>query len=86
MTTPRDGHTATLLKDGRVLISGGDNGSEVLDSAEVFNPSTGQFGPADSMSSARKAHTATLLHDGQVLIAGGDDGSEVLNSAELYRP
>ena len=38
MTTVREWQTATMLSDGRVLIAGGYDGSQVLSSAELFNP------------------------------------------------
>ena len=38
MSTARYVHTATLLPDGRVLVSGGANGSAYLASAEIFSP------------------------------------------------
>ncbi len=86
LNVPRAAHTATLLTNGMVLIVGGYNGS-YLDSAEIYNPSTGKFtATAGAMSSARAYHTAALLPGGKVLIVGGYDGSNYLKTAELYDP
>jgi WD40 repeat protein len=84
MANTRASHTATLLKDGTVLVAGGDviffNGVQnanikSLASAEIFNPNTGTFTATGDMTAAREAHTATLLNDGRVLVAGGSDGA-----------
>jgi hypothetical protein len=87
MATARYGHTATLLSDGRVLVTGGwGSSSDILDSAELFDPKTGTFGPTGSMTTARYGHTATLLSDGHVLVVGGQDASGgLVGSAELYQ-
>jgi N-acetylneuraminic acid mutarotase len=94
MSTAREAHTATLLPNGEVLVAGGEafiNGSPVVfSSAELYNPSTGTWTKAGSMSIAREMHTATLLSNGQVLVAGGyhfDPGmNDSIASAELFNP
>ena len=91
--TPRVDHTATLLPNGEVLVAGGYLG---LDSsyhaiytatAELYNPSTGQWKATGSMTMPRGSHGVTLLANGQVLVAGGfnSDGTSG-NTAELYNP
>ena len=94
MTVDRENHTATLLPDGRVLVTGGENLRDgatvrtgVLASADVYDPATGKFSPTGSMAVARTTQSATLLASGLVLIAGGQTGtSRVVASAELYDP
>ncbi|MDH4335110.1 MAG: hypothetical protein OEW24_07625 [Chloroflexota bacterium] len=91
LATGRNLHTATLLLDGRVLITGGnDRFRHAVASAEVYDPTTGTFSPAGSMATARGFHTATLLADGRVLIAGGGSAGwtpgQFAASAEIYDP
>ena len=81
MTVPRSQHTATRLMDGRVLITGGIDGSSVLSTAELYDPSKGTFAPTGNMTAARRTHTATLLRDGRVLIAAGWNAT-----ADIYDP
>ena len=72
MTTPRMRHTATLLGNGKVLITGGRTCAGIgITAAELYDPAAGTFLATGSMTAARGGHTATLLPDGRVLIAGG---------------
>jgi hypothetical protein len=73
MSTVRGDHTATLLRNGTMLVVGGyvDSG-RVLASAEVYNPQTGRWTLTGRMHTARSGHLAALLPDGRVLVVGGD--------------
>ncbi len=82
MIAQRSLHTATLLPDGRVLLTGGTNGRTTLASAEIYDPATGSFRATGSMSKPRSRHSAVLLPDGRVLIVGHDGpGFEVYDPA-----
>ena len=48
----RQWHTATLLRDGRVLIVGGVGTDGIEDGAELWDPATGSFGPAGTLAHA----------------------------------
>jgi N-acetylneuraminic acid mutarotase len=70
---------------------GGQSGTGVLASAEVFDPAAGAWAPAAAMGTARHGHAAVTLPDGRILVTGGsgvrpgqEDGA--LASAELFHP
>jgi len=83
MNSARFGATVTALPNGKVLIFGG---AAPIDSAELFDPSTGVYTPKPSIRSARRFGTATLLRNGKVLIAGGANGATPIANAEVYDP
>ena len=83
MTTARGGHRATLLGNGKVLLTGGiDATGTPLATAELYDPIAGTFSAAATMSAARYNHVAVLLGDGTVLVAGGTGSLFALSSAE----
>src|SRR5262249_32704911 len=81
-----NGRTATLLRNGKVLLVGGENEDFGWFIAELYDPSTGKFTTLGLMTTSRGyGHTATLLRDGGVLIAGGQEPGSIA-STELYNP
>ena len=86
MSNLRDGATATLLPNGKVLMTGGPQG---VSSADLYDPATNSFAQTGSMTIDRAIHTATLLANGQ----GANNGRTkaqcrtfTLTSAEIYDP
>jgi hypothetical protein len=93
MATARAYHTATLLNDGTVLVTGGSKPNRTqYAAAELFDSTSGMFTPTNgSMKTARAYHTATLLNDGTVLVTGrlvtaGDRVYADLAMEELFDP
>src|SRR5215469_1579760 len=88
LTPNRAGHAETRLLSGKVLITGGENETAWLNSALLYDPTTGTFTPVGNMTSPRAFHTSTLLQDGTVLITGGEQGTglPLLKTAELFNP
>lgn len=86
------GFTATLLGNGNVLITGGEDFSahNQTSSAELFNVSTHSSTALSDMTISRGEHTATLLQNGKVLITGGYSASGTTSiatsSAEIFDP
>ena len=99
MEVARFDHTATLLDhgpaltNGKVLATGGSTPKHTqYATAELFDPATGTFTPANgNLETGRAFQTATLLNDGTILVGGGlvTVGFNIyaaLASAELFDP
>jgi Kelch motif len=75
MTTGRSEaeYAGVRLRDGRVLIPGGHTAFETpVSSADLYNPKTGTWSSAGSMSVPRAGHSAIVLNGNRgVLVMGG---------------
>jgi hypothetical protein len=84
LNAPHDGHTATLLANGEVLLAGGYTMGHPNENspAEIYDPVGETWRSTANLNTGRSGHTATLLASGNVLVVGGNLG--ILDSAELY--
>ena len=85
MITPRDGHVAVSLGDGRVYVVGGFDGSRRLTSGEVYDPLLDVWRPIAPMRSARDGHAAAVVN-GLIIVSGGYDGATYHRTTEIYNP
>ena len=82
-------YTMTLLRNGKVLVTGSDNIYPSPHDAELYDPNTGEWTITGSLSVIRRNFelpTATLLPDGRVLLAGGHTSDPSFPGDELYDP
>src|SRR5262249_15274207 len=98
MTTSRSAHTATLLKSGKVLITGGfvlaGGALQALQNGELFDPTGNAFaaiatsgGGLPNTSVQRGYPSATRLASGRVLLVGGlskTPGGIYTNTVDFY--
>jgi N-acetylneuraminic acid mutarotase len=83
LNTARGDHTATLLSNGKVMVAGGYNSTNLhLASAELYDPVAGTWTMTGRLTST--------LSSGKVLLAGGNSCSTSTSSdcalTELYDP
>ena len=79
--TSRASAGTAILPDGRVFVTPGPS----LRTAEVYDPRTGTFGAAGTMSSYFHGNTAIALPDGRVVVLGGSSLSSQ-GFAEVWDP
>ncbi|WP_437953236.1 kelch repeat-containing protein [Sorangium sp. So ce296] len=86
MHLDRVGHTATLLRSGKVLVAGGGQNAFFTDSVELYDPASDRWELMAPMDDPRAGHKATLLSNGEVLVAGGSYVPGAYATAQLYDP
>ena len=67
----RSDHGAAPLKDGRVLVTGGNFGTLPLAASEIYDPRTDTWADAAPLPEPRIRFSIAPLPDGRVLVAGG---------------
>ena len=97
MNVARANHGSVKLPDGRVLVFGGrtdvatglscSTGNRCLDSAEIYDPTTGTFSLEDPMPVGRDGVAGIELDDGRILIVGTPSDRLTTNTpATIYDP
>ncbi|PJZ45147.1 Kelch repeat-containing protein [Leptospira brenneri] len=83
----RRSHTATLNQNKEIVVIGGYDGSNALESTEIINIENNRIVFGSNLNQRRMWHTSTLLNDGRILVTGGYNAdSGWLTSAEVYNP
>jgi N-acetylneuraminic acid mutarotase len=93
LKTARHAPAVSLLKNGKVLVAGGNGGSPswlFLSSCELYDPETGLFSDTGSFKDARAYAAGVVLANGKVLLVGGwgnsTPGNTALSSCQDYDP
>lgn len=85
MVKPRLYHAAVPLKDGKVLVMGGGDGSAIIDDSEIYDPDANAWTKTGSLLEVRADFASVRLLDGRVLVAGGFNGIP-MSTAEIFDP
>lgn len=102
MGQARAGHGASLMPDGRVLITGGFSSFDLTDilafltgihnTTEIFDPASSTFSSGPGLLEPRALHSSTAMQNGKLLIAGGLSLIPIINiptisnTAYAYNP
>ena len=87
MRQPRADHAAVALRDGRVLVAGGENANFIYRSAEIYDPATNTWAAAAPMPRVRTQFLMAALPDGTVLALGGlEERGAPSRTSVIYDP
>jgi hypothetical protein len=83
----RSDHGATAMLDGKVIVTGGNQGSKLLQSVEIYDVKNDRWFWGSPMPGPRTAHSTLLLRDGRVMVAGGIDATgHATDTTFIYNP
>ena len=81
MTSAREYATATLLNNGTVLVAGGSDGSSVLSSAELFNPTAPVLSPT---TTTLACDTNPSIYGQNVTLTGTASPATVTGTVQFF--
>ncbi len=84
-----EGNRATLLRDGRVLVTGGSTDADFafgLQDTYLYDALLNTWSRGHDLGEPRLSHSATVLQDGRVLVAGGATYSQETSGATRLIP
>ncbi|MCD1258977.1 fibronectin type III domain-containing protein [Paenibacillus athensensis] len=80
-------HRAVTMADGKVMVTGGNDGITDTATTMIYNPTSNTWAYGASMSTPRFSHAAVLLHDGRIMVMGGNSFNDgTLKTSEIYDP
>ena len=86
----RADHTLTALRDGSLVVIGGSDGDDGLDTIELLAPNEPRWKVVGHLVQGRIEHTTTIMPDGKLLVIGGSsrryDVNARLTSTEIFDP
>eukprot|EP01127_Copromyxa_protea_P018187 TRINITY_DN5659_c0_g1_i1.p1 TRINITY_DN5659_c0_g1~~TRINITY_DN5659_c0_g1_i1.p1 ORF type:complete len:413 (-),score=51.01 TRINITY_DN5659_c0_g1_i1:523-1761(-) len=84
--SPRSGHSATLVADGKIIIFGGESGSDTLNDVHVLDTQKATWTQVsvEGEKPARYGHGALFLW-GQLFIVGGNSAFDNLKDVPVLR-
>lgn len=77
-------HSATLLSDERVLVTGGETDNLTTELCEIYDPTTNIWTNVGSLNEKRSSHASLLLRNGNVFVSGGSNNAPTLITCEIY--
>lgn len=77
MSFKRGYHTATVMKNGLVMLVGGTDGATFRKEVEFFNPAQKEFLQFTPLPIGISGHQADNIGDNQVIVTGGHNGDGI---------
>jgi hypothetical protein len=84
LISPRCNHFSDVLRDGRVLINGGENPSyqRTVTAIEIYDPRTNTIEKVCDLNKPRTFHRTIELNDGKILVISGETREDIHDAGE----